>query len=161
MLRRMKDVARLARRIAVTVAGVVILAAGAVLLVTPGPGLLVVLLGLIVLAAEYEWARRHLVIVRDRARSAAEAAAANRFTTASTIAFGAGAVALGVVMIFTDVLPLSNVGTGLSVGLAGLIVLATMAYSIREVRRAERACPGDGGKTPEAGQASRAGDRPG
>ncbi len=135
----MKDIARLLRRIAVTIAGTVILAVGVVLLVAPGPGLLVILLALIVFAAEYEWARRQVAAVRARALSAAEKAAASRVATASTVLFGLGAIALGVVLIFTHLLPLSGAGTGISIALAGVIVLATLAYSIREVRRAERA----------------------
>src|SRR6266700_4562228 len=46
---------------------------------------------------------------------------------------------LGGVLIFTDVLPLSGAGTGASVALGGLTVLITTAYSVRELRRAERA----------------------
>ena len=135
----MKDLARLLRRIAVTVVGIVILAVGLVLLVAPGPGLLVILLAMIVLAAEYEWARRHLAAVRARARSAADKAAASRVATAAAVLFGIGAIGLGGVLIFTDVLPLSGVGTGASVALGGLTVLATTAYSVRELRRAEKA----------------------
>jgi uncharacterized protein (TIGR02611 family) len=51
--------------------GTVILAVGVVLLVAPGPGLLVIFLALIVLAVEYEWARRRLTAMRALARSAA------------------------------------------------------------------------------------------
>jgi hypothetical protein len=133
------SLARLLRRIAITIAGVVIVAVGVVLLVAPGPGLLVILLGLIVFAVEYEWARRRLVDVRERARSAADKAAASRVATATAILFGVGTIGLGGVLIFSDVLPLSGVGTGVSVALGGLTVLATTAYSLREMRRAERA----------------------
>ena len=66
-----KDLVRLLRRIAVTVVGTVILAVGVVLLVAPGPGLVVIALALAVFAIEYRWARRHLVTVQERARSAA------------------------------------------------------------------------------------------
>jgi uncharacterized protein (TIGR02611 family) len=135
----MNDLVRLLRRIAVTVVGTVILAVGVVLLVAPGPGLLVILLALIVFAVEYEWARRHLAAVRARARAAADKAAASRVATASAILFGIGAIGLGGVLIFTDVLPLSGVGTGASVALGGLTVLTTTAYSVRELRRAEKA----------------------
>ncbi len=135
----MKDLARLLRRIAVTIVGVIILAVGVVLLVAPGPGLLVIVVALAVLGAEYEWARRHLAAVRDRARSAADKAAASRVGTASTVLFGVAAIGLGGVLIFTDLLPLSGVGTGASVAIGGLTVLATMAYSLRELRRARRA----------------------
>jgi Putative transmembrane protein (PGPGW) len=133
------NLVRLLRRIALTVVGTVIFAVGVVLLVAPGPGLLVILLALIVFAVEYEWARRRLVAVRDRARSAAEKAAASRVATASAILFGMGAIGLGAVLIFTDVLPLSGIATGASVALGGLTVLATTAYSVREMRRAEKA----------------------
>ena len=60
MLADVKDLVRLLRRIAVTVAGTVILAVGVVLLVAPGPGLVVIALALAVFAIEYQWARRHL-----------------------------------------------------------------------------------------------------
>jgi uncharacterized protein (TIGR02611 family) len=143
----MKGPVRLLRRIAVTVVGTVILAVGVVLLVAPGPGLLVILLALIVFAVEYEWARRHLAAVRARARSAADKAAASRVATASAILFGIGAIGLGGVLIFTDVLPLSGVGTGASVALGGLTVLATTVYSVREMRRAEKAGENEPAKT--------------
>ena len=133
------NLVRLLRRIVLTIVGTVILAVGVVLLVAPGPGLLVILLALIVFAVEYEWARRRLVTVRDRARSAAEKAAASRVATASAILFGMGAIGLGAVLIFTNLLPLSGLATGASVALAGLTVLATTAYSVREMRRARKA----------------------
>jgi len=47
-----KDPVRLLRRIAVTVAGTVILAVGVVLLVAPGPGLMVIALALAVFASQ-------------------------------------------------------------------------------------------------------------
>ena len=135
----MKGPVRLLRRIAVTVVGTVILAVGVVLLVAPGPGLLVIVLALIVFGVEYEWARRRVAAVRARARSAADKAAASRIATASAVLFGIGAIGLGGVLIFTDVLPLSGLGIGASVALGGLTVLATTAYSVRELRRAEKA----------------------
>ena len=46
------------RRIFRVVAGFTLLAAGVVMLVTPGPGWVVILLGLGLLAAEFVWARR-------------------------------------------------------------------------------------------------------
>src|ERR1700720_948316 len=46
------------RRIFRIVAGFTLLLAGVVMLVTPGPGWLVILLGLGLLAAEFVWARR-------------------------------------------------------------------------------------------------------
>jgi len=138
MLTGVKDLVRLLRRIAVSVAGTVILAVGLVLLVAPGPGLVVIALALAVFAIEFRWARRHLAAVQERARSAAVKAAASRVATASTIIFGVGAIGLGVVLILTDLLPWSGTGTGAGVAVGGLTVLATLAYGIRESRRTEQ-----------------------
>ena len=139
MLIEVKDPVRLLRRIAVTVVGTVILAVGVVLLVAPGPGLVVIALALAVFAVEYQWARRNLAAVQARARSAAIKAAASTIATASTVLFGVGAIGLGAVLVFTDLLPLSGVGTGVGVAVGGLTMLLTMAYGIRELRNAKKA----------------------
>jgi uncharacterized protein (TIGR02611 family) len=62
------DLARGARRIGVLVVGLALVAAGVVMLVIPGPGLLVILAGLALLATEFAWAQRLLVKVRERAK---------------------------------------------------------------------------------------------
>src|SRR5947207_7871493 len=46
------------RRVFLMIAGFTLLLAGAVMLITPGPGWLVIFLGLGLLAAEFVWARR-------------------------------------------------------------------------------------------------------
>ncbi len=46
------------RRVFLVIAGFTLLLAGAVMLVTPGPGIAAILLGLGLLAAEFVWARR-------------------------------------------------------------------------------------------------------
>lgn len=46
------------RRIFLVIAGFTLLLAGGVMLVTPGPGMLVIFFGLGLLAAEFVWARR-------------------------------------------------------------------------------------------------------
>jgi uncharacterized protein (TIGR02611 family) len=67
-----------------TTVGVVLLVAGAVMLVTPGPGIVTIVLGLAVLAREFDWAERlqraalhrvHDASTRARARLAAHRAA--------------------------------------------------------------------------------------
>lgn len=133
-----RELGRLLRRIAITVVGLVILSVGIVLLVAPGPGLLVILLAFVIFALEYEWARRRLRGIRERAMSATVAAAASRVATVSAVLFGLGAIGMGCVLIFYDLLPFSGVGTGIGVAAGGLTVLATTAYGLREVRRTER-----------------------
>ena len=56
------------------IAGFTLLLVGIVMLVTPGPGWVVILGGLAMLAAEFVWARRLL----DRLKSGRRTAAANR-----------------------------------------------------------------------------------
>ena len=63
---------RVIRRAVVATVGSSLLVAGAVMLILPGPGLVVILAGLTVLASEFHWARRvkrNLVVwVRKRTR---------------------------------------------------------------------------------------------
>lgn len=59
-----------AKRIAVFVVGGTLLLFGAVLLLLPGPGMLVVFFGLTVLATEFVWARLWLRRLRVSARRA-------------------------------------------------------------------------------------------
>lgn len=131
----MTDLAKLLRRVAITVAGTILLAVGIVLIVAPGPGIVVIALALAVFAIEYEWARRRLGEAKALARSAAEKTATNRVAKASAVLFGVGTIGLGGVLIFSDILPFSGIGTGICVALAGLITLATTAYSIRDLKR--------------------------
>lgn len=62
-------IARSGRRIAVTIVGFIVLLAGAIMLVTPGPGLLALAAGLAILATEYAWAKRMLDRVKEQART--------------------------------------------------------------------------------------------
>jgi len=58
------------RRIAVSVLGLVLLLAGLVMMVLPGPGILAIIAGLAVLATEYVWAERALNLAREKAEQA-------------------------------------------------------------------------------------------
>jgi uncharacterized protein (TIGR02611 family) len=59
-------VARAIKRGGVFLIGMTVLVAGAAMLVLPGPGIAVILLGLVVLSAEFKWAQRTLAWARDR-----------------------------------------------------------------------------------------------
>lgn len=68
-------------RLSVAALGFTVLAAGLIMLVTPGPGLLVIIAGLAILAHEFAWAGRALDKARaraDQARAAAVRRAARR-----------------------------------------------------------------------------------
>ena len=57
---------RAVRRGGVFLVGTTLLVAGAAMLVLPGPGIAVILLGLVVLSAEFQWAQRALAWLRER-----------------------------------------------------------------------------------------------
>jgi uncharacterized protein (TIGR02611 family) len=61
---------RSGKRIAVTVAGGAVLLAGIALLVLPGPGWLLIFIGLGILATEYVWAERLLKAAKRKAEQA-------------------------------------------------------------------------------------------
>ncbi|MGZ5297694.1 MAG: PGPGW domain-containing protein [Actinomycetota bacterium] len=63
-------IARKGRRIAITVVGVVVVLAGLALLVLPGPGWLLIFVGLSILGSEYVWAQRLLRIAKQQANNA-------------------------------------------------------------------------------------------
>jgi uncharacterized protein (TIGR02611 family) len=63
----LRFITRSGKRIAVTVAGFVLLLAGIVMMVTPGPGILLIIAGLAVLATEYVWAERMLNLAKQKA----------------------------------------------------------------------------------------------
>jgi uncharacterized protein (TIGR02611 family) len=66
-------IARNGRRVAVTIAGFAVLLAGVAMLVLPGPGIVVIIAGLAILATEYVWAQRYLKIAKEKANQAKDA----------------------------------------------------------------------------------------
>ncbi len=65
MIRRFGEVSyKLARRVVVAVIGGTVLLGGIIMLVTPGPGVAIILLGLAILAIEFAWAKHWLAKVR-------------------------------------------------------------------------------------------------
>jgi uncharacterized protein (TIGR02611 family) len=61
-----------------TALGWLLLAAGVVMLVTPGPGIVTIVAGLAILARHYRWAERLKRLVMGRIRDARTAVAAHR-----------------------------------------------------------------------------------
>ncbi|GGD32005.1 hypothetical protein GCM10007231_34390 [Nocardioides daphniae] len=61
-------------KIVVTTVGVLVILAGVVMMVAPGPGILGLIFGLAILSTEWRWADRWLDAARDAAHRAAEKA---------------------------------------------------------------------------------------
>jgi tellurite resistance protein TerC len=62
---------RTARRIVIAIVGGTVLLIGLVMIVTPGPAILVIPAGLAILGLEFAWARRWLRRVREKSGEAA------------------------------------------------------------------------------------------
>jgi len=117
------------RRVLFTLVGVALVAVGVLLLVLPGPGLLLVLAGLIVLANEYPWAQRYVAPVRRQAIVAARFSVASRLRIAWTALVGLALLVAGIVWMTVPSLPFGGVGTGSSLALSGVILLGLLGYS--------------------------------
>lgn len=68
----MRGTYRKLRKIIVAIVGALVVIAGVILLVIPGPGLLTIAAGLVILSSEFEWAERHLQNIRKKIREAYE-----------------------------------------------------------------------------------------
>ncbi len=138
----LRVIARNAKRLMVLILGAAVLLAGVAMLALPGPGILVIILGLVILATEFAWAER----VLDRTTSTA-AGAASKVTDNGT---GRAALALsGVAMIVGGIVGAvlfpGFLVVGISVAVAGVIGLVTLLPQVRAWID-EQAANGNGGR---------------
>lgn len=131
-------VGRSLKRASVAIAGALLLAVGVVLLVLPGPGLLLVLAGLLILASEFPAVERYVEPVRTRAMQGAEQSVATPWRIAGSATVGALLIAAGVVWGLVPWLPLHGWSTGSSLMLSGVVVFALLIWSYRRVRARRR-----------------------
>jgi hypothetical protein len=144
----LRSVAPVLRKTTITVLGWVLVAAGLAALVLPGPGLLLLLSGLIVLSQEYEWAERRVEPVKRKAFDVAQTGVASYPRIVMSALGGLALLAAGVVWwVAPDVPEIGPVGPGLPFGgwatgstliLSGLIALGLLAYSVRRWGREAR-----------------------
>jgi hypothetical protein len=82
-------IGRIVWRVIIGVIGGAVTVAGAIALVGPGPGFLIVLAGLGILATEFAWAARVMVRTRTYAQKAADKAGIPKWAQFALIAAGA------------------------------------------------------------------------
>lgn len=133
----MEDVS--VKRVVVSLVGAVVLAIGVLLLVLPGPGLLLVLAGLVILASEFPALEKYVHPVRVRAMKTAEDSVSSPWRIAGTALGGLGLMAVGVAWGLIDRLPFSGWSTGASLILSGLIVWGLLIWSYRRHAKAPAA----------------------
>ena len=130
------------KRLVLETLGWLLVVAGIAALVLPGPGLLMLFAGLVLLSREYEWARRRLDPVRLRAlRGAADSVQTwPRILLSALLAIGL--MVLGVVWTVRPEAPdwwpleasywlLGGSWTGVTLEISGLLALALLVYSYR------------------------------
>jgi hypothetical protein len=135
---------QLFKRFAVTIAGAALLAVGLAMMVLPGPGILLIVGGLAVLATEYVWARTLLVKARKQAEAVQEAAVSSPLRTTGSLVFAAGLVAVGVLMLVVDDVAWPVVEslldklwgpvTGAVLVVTGLILVTTTVLTLRAAK---------------------------
>ena len=137
--------AKVVRRLLLETLGWILVVAGVAALVLPGPGLLMIFAGLVILSQEYEWAERRLEPVKVRAlRGAAEGVETwPRIAMSSILALGL--VACGVLWIWSPDAPswwpvadhwwlAGGAATGVTQVASGLIAGGLIVYSYRRFR---------------------------
>lgn len=121
------------------VIGAILLLAGAVLLVLPGPGLLLVLAGLVLLSGVFPRLERYVGPVRVRAMKAAEDSVSSPWRLAGSLLAVWALIGVGIALGLVPALPFSGWYAGGSIILSGLILLGTLIYSYSRSRvRANR-----------------------
>ena len=117
------------RRLTVLLIGVAVMGAGFAMLVLPGPGIVIVVIGLAILAREFAWAERTLDKTRARATDATMKLTANPL---GRLVFAASAASLivggGIAIILVD--GFAPVGIGLV--FAGVCALAVLLPRTRK-----------------------------
>ncbi len=135
---------KLFKRFAVTILGLGLLAVGLAMMVLPGPGILLIVGGLAVLATEYVWARTLLVKAKKQAESVQQAAVSSPLRTAGSVVFALGLIAVGALTFVFDNVAWPVLDTQLDKAwgpvmgailiVTGLILLATTILTIKAAR---------------------------
>jgi Putative transmembrane protein (PGPGW) len=134
-----------AKRIVLEVVGWALVVAGIAALVLPGPGLLMLAAGLVVLSQEYEWAERRLEPIKKKALRGAAEGVETWLRVAMSTTFALVLIACGVVWMLGPPMPgwwplpawswlPGGVPTGVTQVASGLVALGLIVYSYRRFR---------------------------
>jgi uncharacterized protein (TIGR02611 family) len=139
------------KRSAITIVGACLVLGGIALMPLPGPGILVVVAGLAVLATEYVWARRLLRRAKAEAERAQEEAVASPARIATTVLSALAMCGVGITMLIVEdvhwpildslIDSVWSPTTGGVVVVSSLIPLVTTAVTLRGSRGEQQERP--------------------
>jgi uncharacterized protein (TIGR02611 family) len=124
----LRTIARNAKRLLVFIVGVAVLAAGVAMLALPGPGVVVIIVGLVILATEFAWAERMLDKTTEKAAGAATKVTGNKSGQLALAASGVGMIIGGIVIA---VVSSTFLAVGISLTIAGGIGLCTLLPQVQ------------------------------
>lgn len=127
-LQWLRWIGRNSRRLAVFLVGMVVVGSGLAMLVLPGPGVVVVIVGLAILATEFAWAERALDRTTTKAATAVSKVTANG---AGKLTLAASAVSMVIGGAITVALFGDHRMVGTSVAVAGIAGLATLLPTVQ------------------------------
>lgn len=119
----MRAVARMAKRIGILIVGTAVLLAGVAMLALPGPGVLVIIVGLAILATEFAWAERLLDRTVERAADVATGILDDKRGRIGLAISGVSMIIAGiaVAIVFPE-----WIVAGISIAIGGAIGLVTL-----------------------------------
>lgn len=143
----MKLLSGAAKRLVLEIAGWVLVVAGIAALVLPGPGLLMLFAGLVLLSQQYTWAEKRVEPIKKRAMKAAEEGVETPLRITLSTVLACGLVAAGVLWIWSPPAPEwwpiheelwlpGGLATGITQVVSGLVAIALIVYSYRRFRSA-------------------------
>ncbi|GAB3195956.1 hypothetical protein GCM10027062_04060 [Nocardioides hungaricus] len=142
-----------AKRIVLEVVGWLLVVAGIAALILPGPGLLMLAAGLVILSQEYEWAERRVEPIKKQALRGAAESVENALRITLSGALAVGLILCGVLWIWGPEMPgwwplpewswlPGGVATGITQIASGLIAVGLIVYSYRRFRIRKEPVPG-------------------
>ncbi|AKZ60073.1 putative membrane protein [Streptomyces ambofaciens ATCC 23877] len=129
------------RRAALGSLGAVLVVVGIALLVLPGPGLLLVFAGVVLLARAVPALDRFVAPVRRQAMRAAEESVSSRWRVTGSVLVGLCLVGAGLAWGLLPWLPFSGWGTGASLIISGFVLFGLLLWSHRRVQAARQGAP--------------------
>lgn len=123
------SIGRSARKVAVLIVGVAVVLAGVALLALPGPGMVVIIVGLVILATEFSWAQRWLDYAVERAAGATTKVQESKSGRIMLALSGLTLITVGVVVV---VFFSAWIVAGISLIFAGVIGLCTLIPQVQD-----------------------------